>query len=73
MCHNRTPSYFTSPRKKLNKGNWQLARANTKHGNAPCKSACVRTYCQCTPGVLYWQESYAEHVANAAIDDLLDT
>ena len=35
-----------------------------------CKSACVRTYCQCTPGVLYCTECYAEHVADAVVHDM---
>ena len=35
-----------------------------------CRTACVRTYCSCTPGLLLCPECYAEHKVDASMADI---
>ena len=59
--------------KKFVQGQLATCRRKYQTSKCSCKLARVRTYCQCTPGVLHCSECYAEHVADAAVDDLLGT
>ena len=49
------------PHKKFKNGN--EVHDNTKYNRWKCQcgDACVRTYCQCTPGQFYCPECYASH------------
>ena len=59
--------------KQFVQGRLATCRSKYQTWKCSCKLAHVRTYCQCTPGVLHCSECYAEHVADAAVDDLLGT
>ena len=59
--------------KKFEKGQMVSCKGKCQSWFCSCKSAHVRTCCQCTPGVLYCTECYAEHVADAVVHDMIGT
>ena len=59
--------------KKFEKGRLVKCKSKYQTWKCFCRAAHVRTFCICTPGVLYCSECYAEHISEAAVNDLIET
>ena len=58
---------------KFDKG--QLVRCRSKYQTwfCECKAVCVRTYCTCSPGILYCPECYAKDQVEASMEEFIHT
>ena len=59
--------------KKFEQGRLVKCKSKYQTWKCSCRAAHVRTFCICTPGVLYCSECYAEHISEAAVNDLIET
>ena len=51
----------------------QLVRCRSKYQTwfCECKAVHVRTYCTCSPGILYCPECYAKHQVEASMEEFI--
>ena len=59
--------------KKFEQGRLVKCKSKYQTWKCSCRAARVRTFCICTPGVLYCSECYAEHISEAVVNDLIET
>ena len=55
--------------------NGRMVRCRSKYQTwfCECKAARVRTYCTCSPGILYCPECYAKHQVEASMEEFVHT